>query len=217
LQWKSTDTEEATAEKVESEDMREDGRDVSKEEPVPLMRKETGGIEDEGEESASEMDDGLASTVESLVSLGRYAGMNTLTGTKQQLLSSINREVNYSLVVVGDVYLSRPVQAQMRETRDLRRSIQERLNLPTIEASELKSRFFFGKRQIAKFFIFLLLVLVSYSLVFANQEVVLDFLGGTFHKNWRWLTPIGVGLFVPLIAHSYSTVTGLIMKLIHLD
>jgi hypothetical protein len=37
------------------------------------------------------------------------------------------------------------------------------------------------------------------------------------HATWRWVAPVAVFLFVPFVAYCYSTVTGLMLKLIGID
>jgi hypothetical protein len=120
-------------------------------------------------------------------------------------------------VVIGDVFLSKGHETRQRQTRELALAVRERLKTPVITADELQARFLFGKRQVVKFVAFAALVACIYTLVFSNQGPILDFMGGDMHQKYKWLTSMGVFLFVPLIAYIYGTVTGLILKMIGID
>jgi cytidylate kinase len=178
---------------------------------------DTGGIEDDVEEASSGDQGGIALAEERLVNVGQSGGSRTAGGTTAQLIASISRDVKYSMVVIGNVYLSRPHAVQMRMSRDLRRFLQDRLNLPVIETNDLGEKLLFGKKQLIKLLIFLALVVVIYTLVFSYQGPILKLFGGEIHERLPWLTPLAVIAFVPLIAYLYSTVTGLILKLIRLE
>lgn len=60
-------------------------------------------------------------------------------------------------------------------------------------------------------------VVCLYVLVFHFQEPILNFLGGEIHAQWKWLAAVVVALFVPLVAYTYGTVAGLVLKLIDID
>jgi hypothetical protein len=86
-----------------------------------------------------------------------------------------------------------------------------------ITADELEARFLFGKRQALKLLSFIIIVACTYILVFSFQKPILNFMGGEIHENAKWLTSLAVFLLVPFTAYAYSTVTGLLLKLIGLD
>ncbi len=177
----------------------------------------TGGIEDDVEEAPPLPDGGVGSTTAELVSVGRSGGSQTVYGTRDKLLAAIRKDVEYSLAVIGNVYVSKPHAVQMRMTRDVRGFLQDRFKMPVIEASELGTRFLVGKRHFMRLLIFLAFVVGIYIVIFSNQMPILNFLGGEFHKHWPWLTAIAVAVFVPLVAYLYSTVTGLVLKLIQME
>jgi len=177
----------------------------------------TGGIEDDVEETSSHAEGDIVSTVERLVNVGQSGGSHTARGTTDQLIAAISRDVKYSMVVIGNVYLSKPHAVQTRMSRELRGFLQDRLNLPVIETSELGEKLLFKKKQLIKLLLFLAFVTMIYTLVFSYQIPILEFLGGEVHERRPWLAPLAVIAFVPLIAYLYSTVTGLILKLIRLE
>ncbi len=176
----------------------------------------TGGVEDDGPET-SENDRGLAQTLEELISIGRSAGGHTVYGARDEIIETMKGGRNSSLVVLGDLFLDKGHEARMRQTRELALALRESFKTPVITADEMKSRFLFGKRQAAKLLAFAILVAGVYTLIFCFQAPILNFLGGEVHEKYKWLTSVGVALFVPFIAYSYGTVTGLLLKLIGID
>jgi len=176
----------------------------------------TGGVLDDGPVVRGE-DGGLGRVQEELVSLGRSAGRHTACGGHERIVEIANSDRNYSLVVIGDVFLSKGKSAQTRKTRELALAVKGCLKAPVITAGELKSKVMFGRRQALKLVSFALLVVAIYLLVFNFQEPIESLLGGAAHQARPWLTPILVLLIVPLIAHLYGTVSGLALKLIDID
>jgi hypothetical protein len=176
----------------------------------------TGGVEDDGPEPAGD-DGGLAKTLEELVAIGRSAGGHTVYGEHEVILETMKGNGDYSLVVIGNLFLSKGPEARLRRTRDLALNIRERLKVPVITTEEMRSQFVFGKRQALKLLAFAAAVTSIYFVVFSFQAPILDFLGGEIHEKWKWLAALGVALFVPCVAYAYGTVTGLLLKLIGID
>ena len=75
----------------------------------------------------------------------------------------------------------------------------------------------FGKKQALKALLYAAAIVCVYALVFHFQDPILNFLGGELHAKWKWVGAITVVVFVPLVAYTYSTVTGLLLKLIDID
>lgn len=176
----------------------------------------TGGVEDDEPEPPGN-DGGLARTLEELVAVGRSAGGHTICGGRDEILETLTDNGNYSLVVIGDLFLSKDHQARVRQTRELGLAIRERVKAPVINAEDMQSRFLFGKRQAVKLLAFVMVVVSLYGLVFSHQGAILNFLGGEIHEKWKWLASLSVALFVPCVAYLYGTVTGLLLKLIGID
>jgi len=156
-------------------------------------------------------------TLERLVALGRSGGGHTVIGGQDRILEALRSNGKQALVVIGDMFLDKDHLVRTRQTRELALAIQDTVKAPVITAGELKSRYFFGKRQAVKLVSFALLAMVIYLLVFTNQQSILDFLAGDLHQKIKWLSPIAVALFVPSLAYLYGTVTGLVLKLIDID
>lgn len=186
--------------------------------PQALTRtaKDLGGVEDDVAGDLKD-DGGLSMTLEKLVSLGRSGGGHTVIGGRDRLLEALRSNGKQALVVIGDMFLDKDHLVRTRQTRELALAIQETVKAPVITAGELKTRYFFGKRQAVKLVSCALLAIVTYLLVFYNQRPILDFLAGDLHQKLRWVSPIAVVLFVPALAYVYGTVTGLLLKWIDID
>ncbi len=176
----------------------------------------TGGVEDDGPQINTD-DGGLSEALEELVAMGRSAGGYTVAGAGREIINTVKENNNYSLVILGDLFLSKGPQASTRLTRELGLTLHDKLRTPVINITELESQYLFGKAQAFKLLIFTLIVIGVYSLVFSFQKPILNVLGGDLHEKWKWAASFGVALFVPFIAYSYGTVSGLILKLIDID
>jgi len=176
----------------------------------------TGGVEDDEPEAPGD-DGGLALTQEELVAIGRSAGGFTIYGGTSEVVEAVKENSHYSLVILGDLFLDKGVETRKRQTREMGLTIRERLKAAVITVDELESRFLFGKKQALKALLYAAAVACLYALVFHFQEPILNFLGGEIHAKWKWLASIIVALFVPLVAYTYGTLTGLVLKLIDID
>lgn len=175
-----------------------------------------GGVQDDDPQTAMD-DGGLGRTEEELVDLGRFGGRHTVCGGYDQILERVQGSGRYTLVVIGDMFMSKGHSARTRQTRELALNIRDRLKAPVITADELKSQLLFGKRQAATLLGYLALIVLIYVLVFTNQMPVLDFLGGPLHQDFKIVAAVAVALFSPLIAYVYGTVSGLTLKIINID
>ena len=149
--------------------------------------------------------------------MGRFGGQRTVRGSHDRILEKARTDGNYSLVVIGDMFLSKGHATRTRQTRELTLAIRDRLKAPVIMAEELKSRFMFGPREAVKLAVFAVLTALVYFLVFSHQGSVLNWVGGEAHQKWTMISAVTLALFVPLVAYLYSSVTGLLLKLINMD
>jgi len=175
-----------------------------------------GGVEEDDPVTVQD-DGGLSRTQEKLVELGRFGGRQTVCGGYDKILDRVQRNGHYSLVVIGDMFLSKGHSTRTRRTRELAMSIRDRLKAPVITGDELKSRFLFGKRQALTLAGFAILMAMIYGLVFTHQTPVLNFLSGPLHQHAKWLSSVAIVLFIPFIAYVYGTVTELALKIINVD
>jgi len=196
----------------------------------PASGEYNGGIE---EDSLEPPDDngGLKDTLDQLAGIGRSGGGRVVYGDPHQLVNTLGRTVPYTLVVIGDMFLSKGHAARQRATRDFRGFLSEHIKAPVVTADELESRYLFGRRDIFRTAAFLLVTFLLYVLVFTRQEQILAFLAnsgwyaeavrGTFISRFNWMPKIivslAVFLFVPIVAYSYATVTSAFLKLIKME
>jgi hypothetical protein len=181
---------------------------------VPKAMDPTGGIEDDREEPEAVPDNGLGTTAERLIGAGRFGGSGSATGQMETVVTALKSGPQYSLVVIGEMFLSKPSSVKTRLTRDAASFLRERVNVPVIIGDELQSQFLPGKRHMITLAAALLGTAILFGLVFTHQEQVMDFLAGPAWKNWRILAVLGVATVVPLMAYLYGKATGLILKLL---
>jgi cytidylate kinase len=197
---------------------------------VPGHEEYNGGIEDDVPEAQPDTE-GLQTTLAELAGIGRSAGGRVVYGEPNNLVNALDRSVPYTLVVIGDIFLSKGHAAKIRATRDLRSFLSDRIKAPVVTADELGSQYLFGKRDILRTAAFLLVVLLIYFQVFTHQEPILEFLArsgwyadaitGTFLSRSDWMSKIVVSLavflFVPFVAYSYGAVTTAVLKLMKME
>jgi cytidylate kinase len=186
-------------------------------EPRPSIPQYDGGIEDDvGGETALRESGGLKQTIEELARLGRSAGGREVRGYQTHLLESIDRSIPYTMVVVGDVFLSKGSAAQIRKARELRSFLADNMKTAVVAADELKTQFLFGKRDLFRLIGFLAVTVLIYFLVFTHQEQVLIFLSREGHAA-KIVAAIAVFLLVPIVAYAYGTVSRSFLKLIKIE
>jgi hypothetical protein len=193
-------------------------------------REYDGGIEDD--EQAPDTDDGgLSATLDELALVGRAGGGRTALGSRQGLLETLDRSFPYTLVVVGDAFLSKAHAARIRATRDLRSFLSEQIRAPVVTADELGEQYLFGRRDALWTVFFLALTTALFYFVFTNQEAVLAFMAntgwyaeavrGSALARYDWLpkalVSVTLVLFIPVVAFSYGRVASAFMKLIKME
>ena len=176
----------------------------------------TGGVEDDDPRPIGD-DGGLTEIQEELVGIGRSGGQSTVRGGCDEIVMSSEGNGKYSLVVIGDIFLSKDPSARKRMKRELALDLRDRLKAPVITADELGAEFTPGVRHAVKFVAHLGLVLTALYLVFTHQTEINDFLGGPFHSNLPWITAVVVVVFVPVFAFLYGSVTQLALRLLRIE
>lgn len=177
-------------------------------------REPIGGIEEEQEAVCD--DRGLRVTHEELARLGRSGGERAVSGGGEEIVKSIDQTVPYSLVVIGDIFLSKEHSARLRMTRELQGYLSDHIKAPVVNAEELKAQYLFSKHDLVRMLGYLGLVILIVILVFTNQESVMEFLSGVEWKS-KVLAAGAVFLFIPVIAFLYGNVTKALMKLIRME
>lgn len=215
----------------ESPSAQDEAAPVSTTEVAAYDRHEyNGGIEEDSPEAPGD-NGGLRPTLDELASVGRSGGGRTIYGDQRQLVDALDRNVPYTLAVIGDVFLSKGHSARLRATRDLQSVLSEYVKAPVVTADELGSQYLLGKRDVIRTAAFLALTVVIYLLLFTNQELVLGFLAhsgwyaeaieNTFLARFGWMSRVVVSaavlLVIPIVAYSYGSVTSAILKWIKME
>jgi len=179
----------------------------------------TGGVEDDVEELPSD-DGGVKSTLGALAAAGCSGGGKMVRGAAQDVVESLDPSPSYSVVVVGDLFLGKNQSARLRMTREFQRFIGEHIAAPVVGADELKRRYLFGRRDVARLAVYLVLVAGLYFMVFSNQEVILKFASGQWGGGGlsaKGLVAVAAVVFVPIVAQCYGTVAKSLMKLVKME
>lgn len=176
-----------------------------------------GGIEDDvpSEEACDE--GGIKKTLEELAKLGRAGGGKTVCGPSDNILNSIERNFTYSLVVVGDIGMSKGDAVRKRLTRELVSLLGEKIKAPVVSVEELKKQYLFTWRDTIRMAVFSILVAVMFFVVFKYQEPILSFLSGGESWKSKSLTALAVFCFAPVVAYFYGSVTKMFLKLIRME
>jgi cytidylate kinase len=189
--------------------------------PPPGIRREVdGGIEDDlvapGPGFAGCNDEGLRGVFDELTRRGIAGSMRTARSHPRHINLAIDRTVPYSLVVVGDMFVSKGHAASQRLTRELSAQIADTLRVSVIKAEDLKSQYFFGPLQIAKLASYGLGILLLYALVFTHQQQVLQLLSPETTGR-KLLAAAAVMVLVPIIAYLYGSLTRSLLKLARIE
>lgn len=178
---------------------------------------QNGGVEDDAAEPNEPDDDGgMKTSLAELARTGHSGGGRSVRSAPNRLVDSIDRTHNYTLVVVGNVFLSKGHEAQTRMARETRERIRERLRIPVVSPEELRQRFLFSPKELVKMFAFLLLVGAIYLLIFSSQQAVVGFLHGDA-SYVKLLRTVCILSLVPVVAYLYGTIARLFLKLLRIE
>jgi hypothetical protein len=191
------------------------------------VEAETGEAEEESELNAGILDDaegeeeegldeGVKETRGRLVAAGRAGGYRVVRGGAKALLGGLDRTAAYSLVVVGDVFLSKPASARKRLSREMVGYLSDNLRVPVIGSEDLKARFLFGPSQWLRLFGFGALALLIFWLVITHQSQVMDFVSRE-GRNHRVLGTVITMVLVPFFAYVYGSFAGYLLRLFRFD
>jgi len=199
------------------------GEDIPLEPPdasaTTLNPEYHGGILDDTPDAHERENDaghGVTETLNKLIQVGRAGAAHTVYGGAQALEGRLNRTAKYSLIVVGDVFLSRGDAVRKRMKRDLISFLIDHLHVPVISTEDLKEQYLFGRKQWMETAAYAILSTLTYFYVFIYQKPILVFLSapGTQH---RILSAAAVALFTPIAAFIIGGFAHNILKLIKLE
>ncbi len=189
--------------------------DVEKPKATPETWRET-GIIDESEETGSEMTPDMSSIYEQLIRDGRAGGKRNVPGTQKSLINAIDRSANYRLIIFDNAFLSKGAAAKKRTLQEWSNMLTESLKTPVVSLNELQFKYQFGPKHLLRMMLFGGLTAVIVFLLFHFNSDIIKFLSDTSTET-RIIGTAGILLFVPFFAYVYSTVTGLLLKLIKLE
>ncbi len=181
----------------------------------PRMKVENGGIEEDVEDRCGD-DSGMKETICDLAKVGHAGGSRCLQAPPKRILSGIDPGIEYSLIVVGDLFLSKGAHAQKRLCRELGGYLSDHMKCPVVMAEELRTQFLFGKKQCFQTIAYFLISLSMFSLIFINQIPVLRFFSDQ-QFGIRLLSVLALALYVPVFAYVYGTFSRLLCKYLKLE
>ncbi|NOZ85540.1 MAG: cytidylate kinase-like family protein [Deltaproteobacteria bacterium] len=175
---------------------------------------ENGGILDDKSDPYDflQLDEGFQKTRSRLITAGRAGGCRIVHGGMEKIIETMDRAINYDLVVVGNVYLKKEPAVRKRLTAELVSSMYDTLRSPVLNADDLKAHYLFGPRQWFKFLSFGVLAIVLFLLVLKHQSEVLSFLTDGDSTHMVLSTAVLVA-FVPLFAFGYGNFTEYLLRL----
>ncbi len=176
-----------------------------------------GGVEEDVPETVSDSDRAFHDALAMLVHSGRSGGGQSVAGSRERLVSAVNPNIPYSLVVVGDLFLKKGSAVRTRMTRELTNFLADHVKAPVIPIAELASRLRFGPAQIARLAVSVILMAALYAWVFTHQEAVLNVLAGPVHSAHPWGAVALVAVLAPLAAGLNAAVTSSVLRLMKLD
>jgi cytidylate kinase len=184
---------------------------------VNRMENHGGILDDTPSAKALEVDgSGMPETINKLIQVGRAGAAHTVYGGAQALEGRLSRTVKYSLIVVGDVFLSKGDAVRKRMKRDLISFLIDHLHVPVIGNEDLKEQYLFGPKQWLQTAGYAMLSILIYLGVFNYQKPILDFLSipGTQH---RVMASAAVAVIVPIAAFIIGGFAHNILKMIKLE
>jgi hypothetical protein len=182
---------------------------------TPETWRET-GIIDEGEDTDRGGSEDMAKAYERLVRDGRAGGKTTVTGPQKTLLDSIDRTANYRLIIFDNVFLSKQSAARKRSLQEWSNALTETIKTPVVTIDELQYKYQFKPKQTLNLFLMSILTALIVYLIFHFNSEIIQFLSHT-DTEMKVISTICILIFVPVFAHIYSTVTGLLLKLIKFE
>ncbi|MBU1170907.1 MAG: cytidylate kinase-like family protein [Proteobacteria bacterium] len=172
--------------------------------PMDSTGEPDGGILEENEEAPKALasDQGLTETMNRLIEVGRAGCSHTSHGGVGGLVKDISKNVEYSLIVVGDMFSAKGV-AKQRLKRDLVSMMTDKFSCPVLSAEDLKSRYLFGKKQMIGLVTSAFFSAMIYLVIFGFQKPIIKFvsagqLGGTMSQ--KIASAVVVAICVPVIA-----------------
>jgi len=179
--------------------------------------RETGGIlDDAATEEDGTQEEGFRETASRLITAGRAGGYRVVAGGAKEILNSLDRSARYSLVVVGDVFLSKGESIRKRLSREMVAYLSDNLRVPVIEASELKTQYLFGPRQWFELVRSGVVTAVLLYLAFTYQTEILTFISREGIQH-RVLATTCLFVVVLVFAYVYGNFSRYLLRLLRFE
>jgi cytidylate kinase len=177
--------------------------------------RKTGIIDDVDSFDSPEPPD-VSKIYEKLINDGRAGGKRSVHGSQRTLLNSIDRSASYRLIVLDNLFLSKGAQVRKRLIQEWSNTLSDSLKTPVVTLEDIRSKYDFGVRQFIKMLTFGILTALIVALVFMFDDPILTFLGreGT---AWRIIAAALILIFIPIFAYIYSSVTGLLLRMLKFE
>jgi cytidylate kinase len=185
---------------------------------IPAAKEYNGGILDESTSLADAKQDrfGVPETTAKLIQTGRAGGSLTVHGGTQEVIKSLNLTEHHSLIVVGDLFLSKEESVRKRMIRDLVSLLSDKFRIPVIGTEDLKKRYLFSPWQWFSLAGYAALATLIYLLVFSFQEEILSFIRAA--TTYRKLLVAGtIVIFIPIASFIIGGFYHNLLKLIKLE
>lgn len=177
--------------------------------------RQTGIIEDGEEVTSAQLAD-MSNIYEKLINDGRAGGKRTVTGCRKDLISSIDRSLNYRLIILDNIFLSKGSSIKKRLLQEWTTLINDSLKIPVISLSEIQSKYKFGPKQFIKMILYSVLTALIVFLLFRFNPQIISLVSQPVSKM-RIISTICIVLFIPFFAYLYGTATKLFLKMLKLE
>ena len=171
---------------------------------------------DDKEETGAEDSSGVSKIYEKLINDGRAGGKQIIKGSLKTLINAINRTINYRLIILDNIFVSKGHETQTRMCQEWATFINDNVKIPVLSLSEIRSKYRFSIKEFIQLVFLALLVVVTVFLIFQFDEQILSFLSQK-ELNRKIIATICVFVFIPFFAYSYSKLIRLILKMIKFD
>ncbi len=134
----------------------------------------------------------------------------------KHLLNTLDGNVKYNLVAIGNVFTTKGHAAQIRMRRELIASLSDKLHTPVVEAEELEKTYMFTFKQAIKFAVFLVFAMGIIISVLTHQGTMLSFVHASTLSG-KVIAAVFVVVLVPLYAFLYGNVAKTLLKLVRIE
>jgi len=175
--------------------------------------RETGIIETENYKSSFE---DMEKVCERLITDGKAGGKKLSFGKINELINTIDKETNYKLIILDNIFLTKSEATKKREIQEWSNTLNDILKLPIVTLAELEEKYQFTSKHLIKMILNSIIIAIIIFLIFTFQDSFLSFQRSE-NITYRIVATIIIAIFVPLFAYIYSIFTSLLLKLLKFE